>query len=252
MEVISKVGDTIKRYAMFIAWTAFCLILGWVLFSDGCGHSKVQPAVDKKIYDTLETLRVVNKKRGDSIKALKENVDYDNSVIDEMGVLVFQADSAHKAKQTEVRILQQKLAVAKAAKDTNAQLVECDSLSQKVTELREKSDESERLSTQYVFKTERELYEKQTLIDLQGRQIEGLQKQANTADAIIKNTAPIKLPWIRGWVGPTVQFGAYNSFGADLHLMDRKDNMYKVGPRYGVGGWSVEGGLFRYLSFKRH
>lgn len=245
---------TIQRPSNFtIFLIVVILILGWVLFSRGCGPG-VQPSVNdnKATKDSIALLRSLNKKRADSIRVLKEKDEYSISVIEEMGTMFFQADSTAQSKSEQLKKTQNQLALAKSSKDTLAQLRECDTLTMQVTELREKFKDASNVCDEYVVKSSRELYHKDSIIEIQDRQIAGLQRQGDLADTLIKHTLPsVRPPLLRGWLGVTAAVGAYNSFGVDLHLLNRKNVMYKGAVKLGNGGFSYEAGISKFISLKK-
>lgn len=230
------------------------LILGWIVFGNGCGHGAPAPAVNiQQAKDSIKILTAINKRRADSLKEYKLRDSYNNEVIEEVGALYFQADSAMGAERLNVRSVQRELAAAKLARDTARQLRDCDTLNQRVTLLQEKCDEADKQATDYVFKTSRELYVKDSVGDIKDRQIAGLQRQADLCDTVNKNTPALKrLPAIRGYLGATVATGAYSTLGVHLDLINRNDIMYKGSVKIGISGPVYEIGVSKLLSFKKH
>lgn len=241
------------KVTVFVAWTAFCFIVAWVLFSGGCGRSQPQPTVDKQKIDSLAFLKSINKKRADSIKLLKDKDAYNNNVLEEVITMFQDADSVAQTTRGQLKATQNQLAAAKARRDTIGQLRDCDSLNNQVTRWRGSYEEADKQCTDYVFKSSRELYHKDSLIDLQQRQLKGdsvIFATYNTLDKAKLTVIP-KPPLLRGYLGATGSVGAYNSIGVHLDLLNRNDFMYKGAVRIGAGGLTYEAGVSKLLSFKK-
>lgn len=244
---------TIKNVTVFSLWTLFCFIIAWAHFSKGCNH-EVQPAADTKYIDTMNKLREVVKKRGDSITYYIQKDQYNNSVIDDVVSMYQDADSVARLRSSVLKETQKQLAIARGANDTATQLRECDSLDAQLTMWRSKYDDANNLCNLYVFQSSRELYQKDSTIELQQRQIVDLLSLNALADTVYKRAGSkiVPVPVLRGYLGATGSVGAYNSIGVHLDLLNRKDFMYKGAIRFGSGGPSYEIGASKLLSFKKH
>lgn len=245
---------TIEKGGIILFYTILCFFISWILFSHGCSHNNPQPAIDNKIVDSMKILHQTIAKRGDTITFLKQKDEYNNSVIDDVVKMFQDADSSAKLNGALLSKTQKQLALAKAARDTAAQLRECDSLTNQLTLWRQRFDEADSQCNSYVFQTARELYNKDKAIETRDRQITDLLSLNQLADTSYRMLSrSIKpLPLLRGYLGATGTVGAYNSFGIHLDLLNRKDLMYKGAVRFGSGGFSYEAGASKLLSFKKH
>lgn len=226
------------------------IVLGWLLFSRGCAGSPAAVSSTSGYIDSFKAEKSVSKKRGDSLKEMRLKDAYSNEVIEEVGALYAQADSVVQSQKVQINNLQSRYMIAKAAKDTPAQLKNCDTIVGQLAMWQKKYDDADQLADQYVSKTSAELYQKQTIIDMQGRQISSLQRQTDVIDSVLKKF-PVRPPLLRGYLGVGAGLGMYNNFGPELHILTRKDVMYTAGIKFGLGGLTYEAGVSKLISFKK-
>lgn len=232
---------------------AVVIVLCWMLFR-GCGKAAPDNAAQLAIVThKSDSIAHVAKLRADSIKQLKAKDEYSNEVIEEVGVLFQQADSTVQSQKEQFNALQHRYLLAQTSHDTAAELKDCDTLNKKYTALQKSYDEADNQCTDYVFKSSRELYHKDSIIGEQSRQIGSLQSLVDLADTVYRlNKLSGKLPLLRGYIGPTLGVGAWNNFGLDLHLLNRKDLMYTGSIKLGPGGFMYGVGVSKLITFKKH
>lgn len=252
--VVQKSNSTWKIIAAVVVTAIVCL-----LFVPKCGGGSAKPAV----VDVNDSLRIfkagekkASKKYADSMGMKNEQIDYGNSVIGETTTMLMQASDEKTITDAKLKDTQRELAKYKALKDTAKILTACDTLSNQVTELQNKS-----IRADVACKTAIESYQAQSkrkdeALAMQGREVARMKNSLDLLGNTLKLAGKAeKQPWVKGYLGVAASFGGtgmINNFGPELTFVTRKDFLFGVGGKFGNGGVLGEVRIGKMITFKKH